>query len=378
MLSLTNLINNLIANASLLLVGLYLISRFTKLGFTNKLPIRRQMTISILLAGLSMIITLHGVLWNAQADFQYGFVPLIISALYFGISGLRITYVTSIILLPFIVPGEMLLLITLLDYSVAAGTAFLFLRMRERIKPTQDIRIVNMISLTFIALFSILNMTNYKEPSAYFMTLIWFLFIGYAAGFFLHIVYGGIRKIERSERLITKYKEAAYTDTLTGLGNRRQFDEEMKRVDEEVFTSPNEIALLLIDIDHFKSVNDTHGHDAGDAILVELGQRLTGIARADDMVCRNGGEEFSVLLADCNLSQAMSIANRYLTEVSKQPFQLPDKSTLEVTISIGVSSTSERKVVTSAQLIKKADIGLYVAKRNGRNQIGKWSQQKAN
>lgn len=317
MLSLTNLINNLIANASLLLVGLYLISRFTKLGFTNKLPIRRQMTISILLAGLSMIITLHGVLWNAQADFQYGFVPLIISALYFGISGLRITYVTSIILLPFIVPGEMLLLITLLDYSVAAGTAFLFLRMRERIQPTQDIRIVNMISLTFIALFSILNMTNYKEPSAYFITLIWFLFIGYAAGFFLHIVYGGIRKIERSERLITKYKEAAYTDTLTGLGNRRQFDEEMKRVDEEVFTSPNEIALLLIDIDHFKSVNDTYGHDAGDAILVELGQRLAGIARADDMVCRNGGEEFSVLLADCNLSQAMSIANRYLTEVSK-------------------------------------------------------------
>lgn len=378
MLSLTNLINNLIANASLLLVGLYLISRFTKLGFTNKLPIRRQMTISILLAGLSMIITLHGVLWNAQADFQYGFVPLIISALYFGISGLRITYVTSIILLPFIVPGEMLLLITLLDYSVAAGTAFLFLRMRERIKPAQDIRIVNMISLTFIALFSALNMTNYKEPSAYFMTLIWFLFIGYAAGFFLHIVYGGIRKIERSERLITKYKEAAYTDTLTGLGNRRQFDEEMKRVDEEVFTSLNEIALLLIDIDHFKSVNDTYGHDAGDAILVELGQRLSGIARTDDMVCRNGGEEFSVLLADCNLSQALIIANRYLKEVSKQPFQLPDGSTLEVTISIGVSSTSERKVVTSAQLIKKADIGLYVAKRNGRNQIGKWSQQKAN
>ncbi|MFY9858553.1 MAG: GGDEF domain-containing protein, partial [Exiguobacterium chiriqhucha] len=87
--SLTNLINNLIANASLLLVGLYIISRLTKLGVTTKLPLRRQVTISFLLAGLSIVITLHGVLWNAQADFQYGFVPIIMSALYFGLPGVR-------------------------------------------------------------------------------------------------------------------------------------------------------------------------------------------------------------------------------------------------------------------------------------------------
>ncbi|WP_214842857.1 GGDEF domain-containing protein [Exiguobacterium sp. s150] len=375
--SFTNLINNLIANASLLLVGLYIISRVTKLGFTTKLPIRRQVTISFLLAGLSILITLHGVLWNAQADFQYGFVPLIIAALYFGLPGIRITYVASILVLPFIL-SETLLMITFLDYTLAAGGSIVYMHLRERIKPTRDIRIVNAISLVFISALSMLNFSNYDHSTTYFLSLIAFVLIGYSAGFVLHIVYGGMRKIQRSERLITKYKEAAFTDALTGLGNRRRFDEEMKRVDEEVFTSPQDVALLLLDIDHFKSINDTYGHDAGDAILIELGHRLAETARADDMVCRNGGEEFSVLLADCNLSQGFVIGKRYLRQISETPFFLPDGSSVDLTVSIGVASTSEAKVVTSTQLIKKADIGLYVAKRSGRNRLGKWNELKAN
>ncbi|WP_214835416.1 GGDEF domain-containing protein [Exiguobacterium sp. s36] len=375
--SLTNLINNLIANASLLLVGLYIISRLTKLGVTTKLPLRRQVTISFLLAGLSIVITLHGVLWNAQADFQYGFVPIIMSALYFGLPGVRITYVASILVLPFILT-ETLLLITFLDYTLAASIAVAFLWFRERIKPARDIRIVNAISLGFISLFSLLNVSNYNQIEMYVMTLLAFITIGYSAGFLLHIVYGGIHKIQRSERLISKYKEAAFTDSLTGLGNRRRFEEEMKRVDEEVFNGTQDVALLFLDIDHFKSINDTYGHDAGDAILVELGNRLTKTARTDDMVCRNGGEEFSVLLADCTLSQGFVIGKRYLRQIAETPFLLPDGSFIDVTVSIGIASTSESKIATSSQLIKKADVGLYVAKRSGRNRLGKWNEKKAN
>lgn len=375
--SLTNLINNLIANASLLLVGLYIISRLTKLGVTTKLPLRRQVTISFLLAGLSIVITLHGVLWNAQADFQYGFVPIIMSALYFGLPGVRITYVASILVLPFIL-SETLLLITFLDYTLAASIAVAFLWFRERIKPARDIRIVNAISLGFISLFSLLNVSTYNQIEMYVMTLLAFITIGYSAGFLLHIVYGGIHKIQRSERLISKYKEAAFTDSLTGLGNRRRFEEEMKRVDEEVINGTQDVALLFLDIDHFKSINDTYGHDAGDAILVELGNRLTKTARTDDMVCRNGGEEFSVLLADCTLSQGFVIGKRYLRQIAETPFLLPDGSFIDVTVSIGIASTSESKIATSSQLIKKADVGLYVAKRSGRNRLGKWNEKKAN
>ncbi|TCI68161.1 GGDEF domain-containing protein [Exiguobacterium sp. SH0S7] len=375
--SMTNLINNLIANASLLLIGLYMISRLTKLGFTSKLPLRRQFTISLLLAGLTIVITLHGVLWNAQADFQYGFVPIIIAGLYFGLQGVRITYVSSILLLPFII-SDTLLLIVFLDYTVAATTAVVYMKLRERIKPTRDIRIVNVISLGFITLFSLLNFSTYADPKMYVYTLIAFVTIGYSTGFVLHIVYGGIRKMQRSERQITKYREAAYTDALTGLGNRRRFEEEMKRVDEEVFSSPYDITLLLLDIDHFKSVNDTYGHDAGDAILIELGKRLTETARADDMVCRHGGEEFSVLLSDCNLSQGFVIANRYVRQIAESPFSLPDGKQLDVTVSIGVTSTSEPKIATSEQLIKKSDLGLYVAKHSGRNRVSKWNQHHAN
>ncbi|WP_214754030.1 GGDEF domain-containing protein [Exiguobacterium sp. s16] len=375
--SLTNLINNLIANASLLLVGLYIISRLTKLGVTTKLPLRRQVTISFLLAGLSIVITLHGVLWNAQADFQYGFVPIIMSALYFGLPGVRITYVASILVLPFILT-ETLLLIAFLDYTLAASVAVAFLWFRERIKPARDIRIVNAISLGFISLFSLLNVSNYNQIETYVMTLLAFITIGYSAGFLLHIVYGGIHKIQRSERLISKYKEAAFTDALTGLGNRRRFEEEMKRVDEEVINGTQDVALLFLDIDHFKSINDTYGHDAGDAILIELGNRLTKTARTDDMVCRNGGEEFSVLLADCTLSQGFVIGKRYLRQIAETPFLLPDGSFIDVTVSIGIASTSESKIATSSQLIKKADVGLYVAKRSGRNRLGKWNEKKAN
>jgi len=375
--SLTNLINNLIANASLLLVGLYIISRLTKLGVTTKLPLRRQVTISFLLAGLSIVITLHGVLWNAQADFQYGFVPIIMSALYFGLPGVRITYVASILVLPFIL-SETLLLITFLDYTLAASIAVAFLWFRERIKPARDIRIVNAISLGFISLFSLLNVSNYNQIETYVMTLLAFITIGYSAGFLLHIVYGGIHKIQRSERLISKYKEAAFTDSLTGLGNRRRFEEEMKRVDEEVINGTQDVALLFLDIDHFKSINDTYGHDAGDVILVELGNRLTKTARTDDMVCRNGGEEFSILLADCTLSQGFVIGKRYLRQIAETPFLLPDGSFIDVTVSIGIASTSESKIATSSQLIKKADVGLYVAKRSGRNRLGKWNEKKAN
>lgn len=375
--SLTNLINNLIANASLLLVGLYIISRLTKLGVTTKLPLRRQVTISFLLAGLSIVITLHGVLWNAQADFQYGFVPIIMSALYFGLPGVRITYVASILVLPFILT-ETLLLITFLDYTLAASIAVAFLWFRERIKPARDIRIVNAISLGFISLFSLLNVSTYNQIEMYVMTLLAFITIGYSAGFLLHIVYGGIHKIQRSERLISKYKEAAFTDALTGLGNRRRFEEEMKRVDEEVINGTQDVALLFLDIDHFKSINDTYGHDAGDAILIELGNRLTKTARTDDMVCRNGGEEFSVLLADCTLSQGFVIGKRYLRQIAETPFLLPDASFIDVTVSIGIASTSESKIATSSQLIKKADVGLYVAKRSGRNRLGKWNEKKAN
>lgn len=375
--SLTNLINNLIANASLLLVGLYIISRLTKLGVTTKLPLRRQVTISFLLAGLSIVITLHGVLWNVQADFQYGFVPIIMSALYFGLPGVRITYVASILVLPFILT-ETLLLITFLDYTLAASIAVAFLWFRERIKPARDIRIVNAISLGFISLFSLLNVSNYNQIETYVMTLLAFITIGYSAGFLLHIVYGGIHKIQRSERLISKYKEAAFTDSLTGLGNRRRFEEEMKRVDEEVINGTQDVALLFLDIDHFKSINDTYGHDAGDVILVELGNRLTKTARTDDMVCRNGGEEFSILLADCTLSQGFVIGKRYLRQIAETPFLLPDGSFIDVTVSIGIASTSESKIATSSQLIKKADVGLYVAKRSGRNRLGKWNEKKAN
>ncbi|MBU4433243.1 MAG: PleD family two-component system response regulator [Alphaproteobacteria bacterium] len=163
--------------------------------------------------------------------------------------------------------------------------------------------------------------------------------------------------------------ELAVTDQLTGLHNRRYMTGQLDSLVQRAVLGGDPVAALLIDIDHFKKINDTFGHDVGDEVLREFALRLASNVRAIDLPCRYGGEEFTVIMPDTQLEDAMRIAERIRMHVAGSPFRVAQgKELLTVTISIGVSATLGEKDTPEA-LLKRADEGVYEAKASGRNAV---------
>ncbi|WKL57299.1 PleD family two-component system response regulator [Asticcacaulis sp. ZE23SCel15] len=162
--------------------------------------------------------------------------------------------------------------------------------------------------------------------------------------------------------------ELAVTDTLTGLNNRRFMDHQLLRLVAKAIKGGPKVSLLLVDIDHFKKVNDTYGHDGGDEVLKEFARRLGQNVRAIDLPCRMGGEEFVVIMPETEAKDAAMIAERVRAQVAAKPFSLTDGRTLDVTISVGVS-TSKGAGDTPDTLMKRADQAVYEAKQSGRNRV---------
>ncbi|MDK9694848.1 MAG: PleD family two-component system response regulator [Siculibacillus sp.] len=162
--------------------------------------------------------------------------------------------------------------------------------------------------------------------------------------------------------------EMAITDGLTGLYNRRFMQTHLDQTLEQALRLERSLAVLICDMDHFKSVNDTYGHDAGDAVLKELAERMRGSVRGVDLVCRYGGEEFVVILPDTELDTAGIVAERIRSRVAAEPFLLPDGRTLERTVSVGIGAL-QAPTDTVETILKRADAALYTAKSSGRNRV---------
>lgn len=158
----------------------------------------------------------------------------------------------------------------------------------------------------------------------------------------------------------------AVTDQLTGLYNRRYFDRHLALMLSKAQAQGRDLALMIIDMDHFKAVNDSHGHDVGDAVLKEFAQRLRRSIRGVDLACRFGGEEFVVLMPDTDMRQAEAVAERVRMTIADKPFDVGRP--LSLTVSVGVSLNEEDRD-TPETLLKRADIALYQAKRSGRNRV---------
>lgn len=165
-----------------------------------------------------------------------------------------------------------------------------------------------------------------------------------------------------------RYKQEAKRDFLTGLNNVRQFDTVYNTVIKSAEVSQKKISLVFLDIDFFKKVNDTYGHKEGDNVLRILGDILRQNCREMDIISRNGGEEFSVILPDCEHALAEDIAERLRLKVQNTPFLLSDGTKINITISLGIASFPD-KVSDLHVLKEKADEALYTAKRSGRNRV---------
>ncbi len=180
-----------------------------------------------------------------------------------------------------------------------------------------------------------------------------------------------IKRKRYSDRLRSRLEESvelAITDSLTGLYNRRYMESHLRTLFDEAMQRGKPLSVLVADIDYFKSVNDTHGHDAGDEVLREFGLRVRKNTRGIDMACRLGGEEFVVMMPDTDLAKAYMVGERLRQCIAAAPFQLPGGSQIKITASVGVASLEGLEDTPDA-IIKRADQALYCAKRDGRNRV---------
>ncbi|NKN36772.1 PleD family two-component system response regulator [Agrobacterium sp. a22-2] len=181
-----------------------------------------------------------------------------------------------------------------------------------------------------------------------------------------------IRRKRFNDRLRTSVNqtiELAVTDSLTGLSNRRYLDGHLKLLFNRAIARGRPLSICLTDIDRFKQVNDTYGHDAGDDVLREFSARIRSTVRGADLACRYGGEEFVVVMPDTSLDVAAAVAERLRERIENKPFQLRTSAAeLSVTASMGIA-TIMPGIDTPEQLLKQADRALYQAKNTGRNRV---------
>jgi len=165
--------------------------------------------------------------------------------------------------------------------------------------------------------------------------------------------------------------EMAVTDQLTGLYNRRYLASHLSGMFDRAYWTGRPLSLMILDIDHFKAINDAHGHDIGDKVIQIVAERIRNSIRGIDLACRYGGEEFLVAMPDTDLDFASLIAERLRQEIAGQKVTLNGgRDEFSVTVSIGISSTQQGPKEDSGQkLIKRADEALYAAKSSGRNKV---------
>jgi diguanylate cyclase (GGDEF)-like protein/PAS domain S-box-containing protein len=173
---------------------------------------------------------------------------------------------------------------------------------------------------------------------------------------------GVTRDISERKVFEAELRNLAVTDTLTGVWNRRH-GTELLAADLSARRPGQALSLLMLDIDHFKTINDTFGHQAGDHVLIEIASRLRRSLRGSDMVARWGGEEFVVLLRDCALPDALRLAEDIRAAIAELPFGAMGS----LTVSVGVAEARAGEDLTT--WLERADQALYRAKRSGRNEV---------
>jgi diguanylate cyclase (GGDEF)-like protein len=173
---------------------------------------------------------------------------------------------------------------------------------------------------------------------------------------------------QQLETMLHSVEALAITDPLTGLFNRRRFADVLKREFAVTRRYRNTLSCLLLDIDHFKQVNDRFGHDAGDQVLKEVARRIVAGLREVDLAARYGGEEFAILLPHTSKTDAKIVAERLLSNLRKQPFTFGSERVL-ITASVGCAGNTDVTTGQADDLVKAADLALYEAKNGGRNAV---------
>ncbi|VWX38349.1 GGDEF domain-containing protein [Exiguobacterium oxidotolerans] len=215
----------------------------------------------------------------------------------------------------------------------------------------------------------------YSLPAIYALTNSWGTFFKVSIAYIFFnllaalVTFRLLTELRRHFENIQYQQRLAMTDALTGLANRRRLDDSLSLVGSD----DNGYSLILIDIDFFKHVNDTYGHDSGDDVLRQLGTTLASIVRPDDLVGRYGGEEFLIILPNTSLKDAKKISELARTTVARNLFPTAHVPDLQITISLGIAHSGGSH--TSLEALQQADKALYASKEHGRNQSTIYTKQ---
>ncbi|WP_455365172.1 diguanylate cyclase, partial [Kaarinaea lacus] len=178
-----------------------------------------------------------------------------------------------------------------------------------------------------------------------------------------------VQQSEELQRINEEFRKMSVTDSLTGLHNRRHFEELMKTEMEMSLRHGDVNSVLVIDIDHFKKINDCYGHPGGDAVLKQVAKKLKCNLRKTDILCRVGGEEFVALCKRADKDAALAIAEKMRRDIESKAMRFGDQS-ISVTISVGIATTNHLNVSQGAdELYRQADAAVYHSKDQGRNEI---------
>ena len=177
-----------------------------------------------------------------------------------------------------------------------------------------------------------------------------------------------INKTENMQKILSQLCQLTIEDSLTGLYNRRYFNQAMQNEIERNYRDHRSLALAIIDIDHFKKINDTWGHDGGDKVLREVAKIMKNNVRQSDTISRIGGEEFAVIMPNIRYHLAKEVMERLRADIEKSSISI-DNTELRVTVSIGTAVSEPHHMIKVDELYNLSDQALYQAKNSGRNKV---------
>lgn len=347
------MIEAIIYNISVTIAGIYL---FHRLQYAESHDFRFSKSyITVLMTIVGLLLAFHPIPIE-NFSIQLTFIPLLFLGRY---TNSFYTFFAAVIIALvgyFVLATTLTYAVALLIIAAIISTIGPFLKQKHVVA----IQILNILSIIILGIIALIM------PSFDIKEVLYLIPISMVATLVTAVFYVDLL---RFFSLIERYENEDTIDYLTGLGNVKEFDRHLNQVSSSAEKSHHSLALLLIDIDGFKDVNDAYTHHAGDAVLKQMSHLLQNYVPKTTRIFRNGGEEFSIVLENYSLDECVKLAESIRKAVEKSNFHLPDKMVIKLSVSIGVGYLSQDSHKSQRKLFKDADDMLHVAKNEGRNQV---------
>lgn len=349
-------------NFCILCTGIFLIHHyFLKTTFPSKNSLRCRIRKGLFHGTFGIVLMHFGIQLQDGVLIDLRIVPIMIAA---SVGGRATAFTATAVILAFRLSFYPLSLASLNNIYVLGISALLFTFIRNI-----DVSIKQKWRLMLITFILTLGSTFFVVIPEIKTAVVLFVQYSIAVAVASYVAFNLKFYLLRNDEDYAKFKWESEKDPLTGLNNVRSFERKIQELYGHAKEHRGNLSLMMIDIDHFKKINDTYGHPAGDKVIQKVANILLLSAGSDAFVSRNGGEEFSILVPDCDRYDMWLMAERIRKAVAVSRFRIGNGYDLRVTVSIGFASKNDKGPEAVSELINRADQGLYNSKKSGRNKV---------